>query len=148
MIELVIVVVILGIIGAIAVPRLSRGAAGAKESALVADLASLRRAIELYAAEHGAFPTDKTTIAAQLTQYSNLAGNTSPARDTTHFYGPYLRTIPALPVGDNRGSTAVQGGGNPGDGSEGWWYDKDTGRIVANTDNGEVDASGKPYNQY
>ena len=50
MLELVIV--ILGIIAAIAIPRLSRGSDGAAEGALKRDLQVLRGALELYRAEH------------------------------------------------------------------------------------------------
>ena len=48
LIELVIVVVIIGIIAAIAIPKMSRGSAGASDSALTGDLTVLRNAIELY----------------------------------------------------------------------------------------------------
>ncbi len=68
LLELVIVVVIIGIIAAIAIPRMSRGARGADESALKGDLAILRNAIDLYAAEHGGnFPSGTAAVvAAQL----------------------------------------------------------------------------------
>src|SRR5262245_50573887 len=88
LIELVIVVVIIGIIAAIAVPRMSRGAAGAGDSALAGDLATLRNAIDLYQTEHGGtYPTDETTIANQLLQYTDDAGGVSANQDATHIYG-------------------------------------------------------------
>ena len=67
LIELVIVVVIIGIIGAIAIPRMSRGAAGAADSSLVADLAVMRSAIDLYKAEHGGDLPKLTTFSDQPT---------------------------------------------------------------------------------
>ena len=54
LVELVIVIVIIGIIAAIAVPLISRGAKGASDSAVRGDLAALRAAIDLFAAEHKA----------------------------------------------------------------------------------------------
>ena len=48
LVELVVVVVILGIVSAIAIPRLSRGSEGASEAALIGDLAVMRRAIDMY----------------------------------------------------------------------------------------------------
>ena len=51
LLELVIVVVIIGIIAAIAIPRMSRGSAGAADAALTGNLAVLRNAIDLFAAE-------------------------------------------------------------------------------------------------
>ncbi|MFG0315250.1 MAG: hypothetical protein ACF8LL_13830, partial [Phycisphaerales bacterium] len=90
----------------------------------------------------------RSTIVAQLTQYTDIDGNVNATKTAVFMYGPYLRAMPPLPVGKNKGATTVHGGGNPGDGSEGWWYDKDTGVVVANTKDSEVDSSGVPYNTY
>jgi general secretion pathway protein G len=129
LVELVIVVVILGIIGAIAIPRMSRGASGAGESALIADLAALRNAIELYKAEHnGSLPT-ADDIVVQLTTYSNLAGATQATPSATHVYGPYLHAIPTLKVGANKGNSGIAAATADG---VGWIYDATTGRIRAN----------------
>ncbi|MCL4219969.1 MAG: prepilin-type N-terminal cleavage/methylation domain-containing protein [Phycisphaerales bacterium] len=145
LIELVVVVVILGIIGAIAIPRMSRGASGAADSALVADLAVLRNAIALYETEHqGAFPK-LATFTAQLTQYSDVDGATSATKTGAYIYGPYLRAVPKLKVGSNKGSGAVAGTGG---GSEGWLYNESTGEISANLPSTETDAAGTPYADY
>ena len=52
LIELVTVVLIIVLIAAVAIPRLIRGSRTAGAAALKRDLAALRTAIELYAAEH------------------------------------------------------------------------------------------------
>lgn len=166
LVELVIVIVIIGIVAAIAVPRISRGAKGATESAVRGDLAALRAAIDLYAAEHnGVFPgknksADGTAggtaadFAPQLTTFSNINGQTGAYNAGTGIiYGPYLRNgIPKLPVGANVGSVAVlfdttnsppavsEGGG------EGWVYNPNTGEIKANTT--ATDESGTAYSTY
>lgn len=145
LIELVIVVVILGIIGAIAIPRISRGAEGAKDSALVADLATLRNAIDLFHTEHEGLYPDTATFEDQMTLYTDLAGNTSAVKGGAFIYGPYLRTVPGLPVGSNRGDSgvaAIDGAGI------GWIYDESTGKLRANLPDGDVDAAGKKYNEY
>lgn len=145
LIELVIVVVILGIIGAIAIPRMSRGAEGAKDSALISDLAVLRSAIDLYQTEHeGKFPT-VADIATQLTQYTDIAGNTSATKTGAYIYGPYLRSIPALKVGTNRGNSTIAAVDGTG---VGWIYNATTGEITANLPDSDVDATGKQYNDY
>ncbi len=145
LIELVVVVVILGIIGAIAIPRMSRGASGAADSALVADLAVLRNAIALYETEHqGAFP-ELATFTAQLTQYSDVDGATSATKTGAYIYGPYLRAVPKLKVGTNKGSSAVAATGG---GAEGWLYIEATGEISANLPGTETDAAGTPYADY
>src|SRR5690349_23176776 len=83
LIELVIVVVIIGIIAAIAIPRMSRGTAAAGDSALAGNLSVLRNAIELFATEHaGKFPGTIGTdpIDKQLTMYTDDAGKTSATK--------------------------------------------------------------------
>ncbi len=145
LLELVIVIVILAIIAAIAIPRMSRGSAGAADSALSSNLAVLRNAIDLFAAEHtGTFPK-VATIVAQLTQYSDAGGAAQASMDGTHIYGPYVRKIPPLPVGAKVGKTDIAAGDG---GSVGWIYDEDTGEISANCADSEKDVSGTQYNQY
>lgn len=136
LVELVIVVVIVGLLAAIAIPRFSRGASGASDSALSGDLAVLRNAIEMYAAEHnGTYPL-AATIEAQLTQYSKLDGTTSAAKDPDYPYGPYLHAIPALKVGANAGKNGVKAATavpTASDGTDdGWLYIQTTGQIFAN----------------
>ncbi|MBO6739279.1 MAG: prepilin-type N-terminal cleavage/methylation domain-containing protein [Phycisphaerales bacterium] len=146
LIELVIVVVIIGIIGAIAIPRMSRGASGAADSGLVADLAVMRSAIDLYKAEHGGTLPTLADIEAQLTTYTDDAGNDNATKTTTYYLGPYLREIPKLKVGSNKGLAgfvASQGGT-----TEGWVYDAATGSVSANLPNSEVDVRGVQYNAY
>ena len=145
LLELVIVVAIIAILAAIAIPRLSRGSKGAGDSALIGDLAVLRNAIDIFAAEHvGTFPT-AVNIANQLTQYTDDAGDAQAAKDATHVYGPYVRKIPPLPVGAKKGSTGIAAADAAG---VGWLYDQATGTIKANCANGETDDTGKKYNEY
>jgi len=146
LIELVIVVVIIAIIGAIAIPRMSRGAAGAADSALIGNLKVLRSAIDLYSNEHGgAFPSaTPATFIAQLTTYTDDQGNAQAAKDTSHIYGPYLRTIPTLPVGTAKGASAIGAAAGTG---VGWIYDATAGTIKAATTT-EADAKNIAYNTY
>ena len=145
LIELVIVVVIIGVISAIAIPRLSRGADGANDAALTANLAVLRNALDHYAAEHnGSYPA-LATIEDQLTKYTDIDGNVSATKTGDYLYGPYLRSIPELPVGAQAGKrafTAVNG-----DTSAGWEYDEQSGVVLANTTS-EKDARNKLFNNY
>src|SRR5688572_26944309 len=111
LIELVIVVVIIGIIAAIAIPRMSRGSAGAADSALAQNLAILRNAIDMYQTEHGGvFPTPVSgvTVEQLLLKYSDATGSSvSDTKTSTHIYGPYLRAIPPITVGANKGKTGI-----------------------------------------
>jgi prepilin-type N-terminal cleavage/methylation domain-containing protein len=150
LIELVIVVVIIAIIGAIAIPRMSRGAAGASDSALVGDVAVLRNAVDLYATEHGGTFPGGTTVVDQLTSFTDAAGAVSATKDATHIFGPYLRKLPPLPVGTNKGETAIANGATATLGATGsaWFYDPATGEIKANLAATEKDTSNKSYSDY
>lgn len=146
LIELVIVVVIIGIIGAIALPRMSRGAAGAADSGLIADLAVMRNAVDLYQAEHGgSYPTFADFV-AQMTTYTDVLGNDQATKDSTYFLGPYLRAVPELKVGTNKGKSALAA--TQGGSTAGWVYDETTGTISANLPGTELDARGIAYNAY
>lgn len=145
LIELVIVVVIIGIIAAIAVPHMSRGAGGASDASLTANLAVIRNAIDLFYTEHGNTYPLAAKIDLQLLQYTDDAGDVSATKDSTHIFGPYLRAIPPLPVGANKGKTAIVASLG-GDG--GWAYDETTGKIQANTAATEVDSRGVKYSDY
>lgn len=94
LIELVIVLAIVGVIGAIAVPRLSTVSADAPMAAYKADLLTMQSAIERYTAEHVGLMPDKDRFARQLTQYTDIHGNVSAVKTNTHVYGPYLRKLP------------------------------------------------------
>lgn len=146
LIELVIVVVILGIIGAIAIPRMSRGAEGAADSSLVADLAVIRNAIDLFQAEHGGvYPADDEVEEA-LTQYSDVAGTDIGEKTADRIYGPYLRKVPTLKVGSSKGNSAISA--TDGDATAGWIYDEETGHVFANIPADEADARGVAYRDY
>lgn len=146
LIELVIVVVIIGIIGAIAIPRMSRGASGAADSGLIADVAVLRSAIDLYKAEHGGTLPAFATFEEQLTTYTSDAGVANATKTSTYYLGPYLRELPKLKVGSNKGQSAIiatQGGTTAG-----WVYDASTGSITANLPGTELDVRGVAYSSY
>ncbi len=145
LLEVVIVVAIIAILAAIGVPRMSRGAKGAGDSALSGDLAVLRNAIDLYSTEHtGAFPT-AAKINEQLIQYTDATGGNQAAKDGTHIYGPYLRSMPVLPVGNTRKGQKKIAAADAND--VGWIYTEGTGDIRANTTT-EKDETGKLYNLY
>ena len=145
LLEVVIVVAIIAILAAIGIPRMSRGSRGAGDSALRADLAVLRNAIDLYAAEHqGTYPTT-SGIVNQLTQYTDSSGAVSASKTTTHIYGPYIRDIPTLPVGSHKGDSGIADANAAG---VGWIYVSTTGSIKSNTVASEQDDTEKAYSDY
>lgn len=143
LVELVVVILIIGILSAIAIPRMSRGASGAGESALTSNLAILRSALDLYQSDHnGTYPA-AATVANQLTMYTDDTGATNASRTAAFPYGPYLRVIPALPVGAKKGLTKIAAT-NAAD--VGWVYTAASGTIQAGAT--ENDDSGKAYSSY
>ena len=156
LIELILVVLIIGIVVSVAVPKMNRSARGASAKALKMDLARLYSAIELYAVEHDGKPPDQN-IKAQLTQYSNFTGTTTSAMKkpaTGIVYGPYLTKIPTLTVGSKKGADEIYHTSNESetpataDPKQGWWYNSATRRVVANLPDSEVDEDNVPYNTY
>ena len=162
LVELLLVVLILGIIASIAIPRASRGARVTADSELVNCLAILRTAIEEYAADHeGRFPGtkpdrtagDSELFAAQLTKYTSITGEVSETRTDRHRFGPYVhRGIPAVPFGSHRGSEHVaididnlMPTADPSK-PVGWIYNPLTGDIIANAEG--ADEAGQLYCNY
>ena len=130
MLEVLIVIAVVATLAAIAISRMSRGSRGANDSALVADLEVLRKAVDLFAAEHhGTYPS-VSDIANQLTQYTDIFGDAQAGRDAAHIYGPYVRSIPPLPVGPRKGCTGIAAADASG---VGWIYDEQKHTIRANT---------------
>ncbi|MFO0837293.1 MAG: type II secretion system protein [Phycisphaerae bacterium] len=163
-IELTIVIVILGIVAALAIPRFTHAAPPPKK-ALRQSLTVLRTAIERYHDQHDAYPgqqspNDSTVPAGaeafilQLTKFTNRDGHTSDVRNEVYRFGPYLTGgIPECPVVADREAArrlhVVQGDSRPGfiaNVSAGWVVNIDTGDIAANTD--LVDAQGLRLDRY
>jgi type II secretory pathway pseudopilin PulG len=94
------VVTIIGIIASIAVPRMSRAAQNAEKNALQATLANVRKAIDVYYAEHGKYPgytpgtstPSNSMFVDQLVKYTNESGAASDKPTSAYKYGPYLRS--------------------------------------------------------
>jgi general secretion pathway protein G len=113
LVELVIVIVIIGIIAAIAVPRISSAGQAARRNAVQANLALVRKAVDLFYVDHGRFPgfnpdgggADGLSFVDQLTLYSDADGFTSATPGYPFVYGPYLR-LP-FPVNSLNGLATV-----------------------------------------
>lgn len=149
MVELVIVVVIIGIISAIAIPRFGGMSERAQESRVVGDLATLNKAVEMYAAEHwGKHPgfnpdgskASVAEIAARLVGVTYDDGTIDPSG---HF-GPYLRDLPANALNGMR--TMRVDGAAPGAGTHGWHYDTTIGRISSDVAFEKVLSDGSKIN--
>ena len=157
LIELLIVVIIIAILAAIAIPQFSNSSGDAQESASIANLTTMRSAIELYRAQHnstypskapigtapactGGTPgtaTDNTeaTMISQLTMYSNASGHTCTVNAPGYTYGPYLRAIPIEPLTSSNVITVVTDIATTpaSDTTVGWRFVNTTGALQINS---------------
>ncbi|MBN2211276.1 MAG: prepilin-type N-terminal cleavage/methylation domain-containing protein [Sedimentisphaerales bacterium] len=166
LVELVIVIVILGVIAAIAIPRISSGSKNAGEAALRANLQSLRNAIDWYYGEHnnvfpghnddgGSGPDSEGSFKNQLLQYSDSAGAASTTKDAAHPFGPYLRaSFPKQTVGAKAGNDGVHVVTDATAlvpelaQNAGWIYSTATGQIIPNVDANATGADGVKFVNY
>ena len=147
LIELLIVVVILGVLAAVAIPQFTASTDDAKVAAIDSTLATTRTAIDMYFQDHGEYPAangDGTNAAdsagaftSQLTKFTDADGDVSDTKDATHIYGPYLKKVlPADPITATSTVEVISTGslslaataGDPG----GWKFDDVTGGIIMN----------------
>ena len=145
LVEILIVVIILGILGTIIIGLFQNGTKDASAASLRDNLRNLRTQLQLYLAHHGEYPA-QATLTEQLTQYTDNAGDHSATKTATHIYGPYIFSMPPLPVGANKGQSGVTT--LTYSAGFGWGYDAATGTLRANCPDTEVDADGIPFNTY
>jgi prepilin-type N-terminal cleavage/methylation domain-containing protein len=123
LVELVVVVMILGILAAVAAPKLLGTSSAAADNGIKQTLAIIRDAIERYAAEHGgALPgADNDTEAEFLTEI-----------------GPYLRgSFPKCPVASEdseiRVETSATGFAGEDEPTQSWAYCTENGQFIVNS---------------
>lgn len=127
LIELVMVVVIIGIIGAIAIPRMSSSADNAAKNSVIGDQSALQRAVDLYEIEHEGLMihvgADAKTFYFRMIKKSDLDGTVN----ASGIYGSYINGIPANKI--NGLASIRRGGAAAGANTHGWRYDTSTGRV-------------------
>ena len=117
LVELVVVVLIVGILAAVAAPKMFDTSTKARESATKASLSVVRNAIELYYSEHNVYPT-----AVQLVEVTKV----SPDGMKNFIKGPF----PVSSYGKKDAS--VLAGTAADSGTTGWVYDAATGSFWVN----------------
>jgi len=161
LVELLVVIIIIGILAAVAIPQFGDSSTDAKKAALKENLRMLRSAVDKYYQDHtsvypGVIATHKATAAGtasahattadaflkQMTAYSNSAGATCDEKDSSFPYGPYIkRQLPDNPLpattatGDPDGVTvATDTIRLTADASPttGWKASSATGEVIAN----------------
>jgi len=125
LVEILIVVVILGILAAIVVPKFVGAFTTSQENSIRMNLYRIRSQISLYRQQHLSFPTFLNFV-NQMTLASDINGNTAAVGTPGFPVGPYVFRIP---VNANTSSSIV---GNGAVGTSDWFYDENTGDFNAN----------------
>lgn len=117
LVELVVVILIVGILAAVAAPRMFDTAGDARQNGTRQSLGVLRDAVELYKAQNGSYPGA-----------ASLATNLRP-----FLKGPF----PAVQIGANQNANVADATGQspivtPVAGGAGWAYNPTTGELVVN----------------
>ncbi len=123
LIELVIVILVLGIISAVAAPKLFDVTNDARENGTRQSLTTIRNAIELYRATSGSYPPATSLVTALN---SSLQGG----------------TFPSPQVGTYKDDNSVRSftGAFSASGTNGWAYNGTTGEFYINDSNSEYSA--------
>lgn len=126
LVEILIVVVILGILAGIVIPKFANATEDSRATATLMNLRHIRTEIELYRVEHGGHMPALATFVEQMTLSSNIQGQTAAIGTAGYHLGPYLKSIPVNPY---TGEAEI-GAGAVGDSD--WYYDETTGAFHAN----------------
>lgn len=132
LVELIVVIIVLGIIAAVAAPRMFFTVTDARDGSMRKRLRLVRDAIDLYRAEHRALPGDAGT---QHDFKADLKG--------------YLKRFPRNPHKDGSKVVKVYTAGTPLSnvgGSAGWLYDNVKGEFIANS-NGIHVKTGRSHDE-
>ncbi len=118
-----IVILIIGILAALVVPRFSNASDIAQSVSLKDNLRMLRVQIQVYSAQHNSIapgypggnenttPTE-TDFINQMTKYTSSGGIVGGTHSDTYPYGPYVREIPLNPINGLR-TILVLGNASP-----------------------------------
>lgn len=111
LVELVVVVLIMGIIAAVALPKMATSTGTAKTNSAKSSLSVVRDAIELYKADNGGYPANTGVL-------------------TPYLKGPF----PSCPIGNLNANVAASSSTvNAASGTEGWAYNSATGDFWINS---------------
>ncbi len=161
LIEILIVVVILGVLGAVVLPRFSDASNTTRENTLKDDLRYTRTQIIVFKAQHAntapgypsgttsASPTEQDFLlqmSGPTDEFCNIARQSTPKK-----LGPYLKKMPANSLNGLStilivpNGSSMPPGGQP-DNSTGWIYKPQTLELIPNSPGN--DSEGTPYVEY
>ncbi len=148
LVELTIVVIILGIMAMIVIPKYAISADDTREKALATDYGAAARQIELYKHQHagrlphikedGGVDDNVDNFIARMTGKTDIDGKLN----VNGKLGPYLMEWPGNPFLPGPNTAKVKFGNDgpaPRNDDSGWYYAKNTGRLYINSSVGGAD---------
>jgi len=112
LVELLIVIVILAVLAAIAIPRFMNSGTRSKTASLRSDLKLVRNAIQTFSNDTGTFPATLDDLAGSAAPANGVDGTSgaSKAIKTADWHGPYMTAIPTDPVSGNALTYSITAG--------------------------------------
>lgn len=110
--EVILMVMVIGILASIAVPRFTSVTTAANTAKIQSDLSTIDTAIAIYYMEHGTYPGTSDSISV-LSDYIQGVTNLKPPSGSAYIKGNSGEPT-ATPISGNYGFVAVTGG-NPGE---------------------------------
>jgi general secretion pathway protein G len=99
LVELLIVIIIIAILAAIAIPKFADSSLRSKQAALKADLKLYRNAIELFKSDCGSYPATLNDLAATSAPANGLdSAGATKAITLSDWKGPYLQAVETDPI--------------------------------------------------
>lgn len=106
--ELLIVIIVIAVLAAIALPRFINSGLRSKEASLKSDLKIYRNAVQLFLNDTGAYPATLAALSATTSPASGLDSAGSVKTITAaDWKGPYIDSIMSDPVSSNSFTYAV-----------------------------------------
>ena len=144
LVELMIVIAILGLLAAVAIPQFTSQREEGKTAAMVSSLSILRTSIDSYWSQHDGFPGPSSSkFSSQLLKNTNKKG--AVGTGANFGYGPYLRNgkLPVNPITGTSSFKMVEVMPTIASGNQAWIYNYVTGEIRSNS--AGKDLNGVPY---
>ena len=100
LVELLIVIIIIAVLAAVAIPKFASSSGRSKDSSLKSNLKIVRNAIEMFRADTGLTPATLADLAATTAPSGGGLNNSATATPfpTGSFRGPYIQAVPVDPV--------------------------------------------------
>ena len=160
LVEVLVVVIVLGILATVVLPRLSTATAAARYSMLADDVRIARLQVLMFKGQHHGiapgYPGLSNSVAPtedafvdHLTKASTSAGAVADPGTAGYPYGPYMSRIPENPINGKATIQVIADGcavPATGDDSHGWIYQPST--CIFKADASGADEWGKAFIDY